>query len=252
MRSVEIEGGSIDEAIDRALTALRVPREQVEIEILENSTRGLFGLGSRRAKVRASVRPSLVTGLGGEEPSTAPAEVSQETTSSPRTSRQRAGAKAREVLEVLLGQLVESPHIEEIPDADQSGTIRFSLSGGDSGIVIGRRGQTLDAIEHLVGRIVSRDEAEPGLRVALDVEGYRQRRQDSLEELARRLASKARTTGQPVTLSPMSPRDRRIVHLALEPEAGVSTTSEGEGLYRRVVIIPRQRARPAEDDSRSR
>ena len=253
MRSIETEGGSIDEAIERALMALRVPREQVEIEILENSTRGLFGLGSRRAKVRASVRPSLATDLDGEERLMAHrSEVSRETTSPERSSREAATAKARAVLEVLLGELVESPHIEEIPDTDPSGTLRFSLSGGHSGIVIGRRGQTLDALEHLVGRIVSRDEAEPGLRIALDVEGYRQRRQESLEDLARRLAGKARATGCPVTLSPMSPRDRRVVHLALEPEADVSTSSEGDGLYRRVVIIPRQRARPGPDRSRSR
>jgi spoIIIJ-associated protein len=253
MRSVETEGGSIDEAIDRALTALRVPREQVEIEILENSARGLFGLGSKRARVRASVRPSVATALEAGTPHEArPADVSRETTSPSRSSREATVAKAREVLEVLLGALVESPRIEEMPDDDHSGTIRFTLSGPGSGLVIGRRGQTLDALEHLVGRIVSRDESEHGMRIALDAEGYRQRHQESLEDLARRLADKARTTGRPVTLNPMSPRDRRVVHLAVESEPGVSTCSEGEGLYRRVVITPRQGARPGRDRPRSR
>jgi spoIIIJ-associated protein len=254
MRSVETEGGSIDEAIDRALAVLRVPREQVEIEILENVSRRLFGLGSRRAKVRASVRPSL-SSVDGETRSqeTQRSQVSRETSRTGGSSREAIAARAREILEMLLEHLVESPRVEEISEGEGSGgSIRFTLSGADSGIVIGRLGQTLDALEHIVGRIVTRDESAPGVRIALDVEGYRQRRQDSLEELARRLAGKVRATGRPVTLSPMSARDRRVVHLTLEPEPGVTTTSDGEVLYRRVVIVPRQEWRPGRDDSRSR
>ncbi len=108
-------------------------------------------------------------------------------------------------------------------------------------MIIGRRGQTLDALEHIVNRIVFRDDTEPGLRVSLDVEGYRERRQKSLEELAERLAAKARETGRFVTLNPMSPRDRRIVHLALQSDPSVSTRSEGEGHYRKLVIVPVER-----------
>src|SRR5262245_37262310 len=215
MRSVEAEGGSIDEAIDRALTALRVPREQVEIEILENAARGLFGLGAKRAKVRASIRPS-VGGTPDDEAadgSTA-AGVSRETKVPPRASRESVAAKAREVLEVLMAALVDSPRIEELPDAGDSGTVRFNLSGSGSGLLIGRRGQTLDALEQLIGRIVSRDEWEHGVRIALDAEGYRQRHQESLEDLARRLADKARGPGRPVPMGPRSPRDRRVIHLA--------------------------------------
>jgi len=252
MRSVEVEGGSIDEAIDRALTALRVPREQVEIEILENSARGLFGLGSKRAKVRASVRPSVGSTVDAEAAHDAGAAgVSRETKVPTGTSREAVAAKAREVLEVLMAALVDSPRIEELP-ADDSGTVRFTLSGSGSGLLIGRRGQTLDALEHLVGRIVSRDEWEHGVRIALDAEGYRQRHQESLEDLARRQADKARATGRPVTLSPMSARDRRVIHLAVEREPGVTTCSEGEGLFRRVVITPKQGDRPGRDRPRAR
>ena len=253
MRSVEAEGGSIDEAIDRALTALRVPREQVEIEILENSARGLFGLGSKRAKIRASVRPSVESTVQVDPARDAPAaEVSRETRVPTRVSRESVAAKAREVLEVLMAALVDSPRIEQLPDPDDSATVRFTLSGSGSGLLIGRRGQTLDALEHLVGRIVSRDEWEHGVRIALDAEGYRQRHQESLEDLARRLADKARATGRPVTMSPMSARDRRVIHLAVEREAGVTTCSEGEGLFRRVVITPKQGTRPDHDRPRPR
>jgi len=269
MRSVESEGGSIDEAIAHALDALRVTRDQVEIEILENTTRGLFGLGSRRARVRATVRQSLDATIEAEsQGQSADAEqtdapnpetarpgaplggVSRETSGSASTQRggrQEAATRAREVLEALLVHLVDGPQVEEIHGEDEE-TIHLSLSAADGGMIIGRRGQTLDALEHLVSRIVFRDDGERGLRIALDVEGYRQRREESLRELAQRLAAKAKETGAVVTLNPMSPRDRRIVHLALQADPDVSTVSQGEGSYRRLVITPQGGRRGRQGD----
>jgi len=257
MRSVESEGGSIDEAIQRALEALRVPREQVEIEILENAARGLFGMGSRRARVRATIRQSLEATIGAtvDGPAT---RVSRETSSPPgsrasATSREDAVVRAQEVLEAILSHLVDGPRtIEEVAGSSKGeqadGTIHLSLSASDSGMIIGRRGQTLDAMEHLVSRIVFRDDEERGLRIALDVEGYRQRREESLRQLAHRLAGKAKETGAVVTLNPMSPRDRRIVHLALQADPGVTTVSQGEGSYRRLLITPQGRRRGRDRD----
>jgi spoIIIJ-associated protein len=253
MRWVETEGGSIDEAIQRALDTLRVAREQVEIEILENSTRGLFGIGSRRARVRATVRQSLEAAIGAATDGAA-ARVSRET-ASPAGAGEREGAivRAREVLEAILGHLVDGPKvIEEVAGSSEGaqadGTIHLSLSASDSGMIIGRRGQTLDAMEHLVSRIVFRDDGERGLRIALDVEGYRKRREESLRQLAHRLAGKAKETGAVVTLNPMSPRDRRIVHLALQADPDVTTVSQGEGSFRRLLITPQGRRRPRERD----
>jgi spoIIIJ-associated protein len=256
MRSVETEGGSIDEAIERALEALRVSREQVEIEILENATKRLFGIGSRRARVRATVRPSLDATL--ETPNDdGPAEVSRETNPPSRKraaagSREQAVARAQEVLEAILAHLVDGARVEETAAPSDVGqgdtTIHLALSAADSGMVIGRRGQTLDALEHLVSRIVFRDDGDRGLRIALDVEGYRQRREESLRQLAHRLAGKAKETGAVVTLNPMSPRDRRIVHLALQADSDVSTISQGEGNYRRLLITPQGRRRGRTSD----
>ncbi len=239
MRAVEAEGASIDEAIEHALGALRVRREQVEIEILENAARGLFGLGSRRARVRATVRAALdprqVDGPGASRTQ----DVSRETESeSTARSHGATALRARDVLDVILGHLDDSPRVE-IADGDETGTIQLSLSGRDSGLLIGRRGETLDALEHLVRRIIFRDEVAPGIRISLDVEGYRNRRQESLEQLARKLASKVAASGSAVTMTPMSPRDRRIVHLALQSDSNVATVSEGEGIYRRLVIFPK-------------
>lgn len=249
MRSVETEGGSIDEAIQRALDKLRVPREQVEIEILENAMRGLFGIGSRRARVRATVRQSLEEAAIGATADGGVPRVSRETSPpsgsrASAASREDAVVRAREVLEVILGHLVDGPQIiEEEPGPSQGtqadGTILLSLSASDSGMIIGRRGQTLDAMEHLVSRIVFCDDRERGLRIALDVEGYRHRREESLRQLAHRLAGKAKESGAVVTLNPMSARDRRIVHLALQADPDVTTVSQGEGSYRRLLIMPR-------------
>jgi len=244
MRSVETEGGSIDDAIDKALEALRVERHQVEVEILENTARGLFGLGSRRAKIRATVRASLASKLDDTGGTSGP-EVSRETSrastsASPAVvSEDGAVGRAIAVIETILAHLVDSPTIEQSATTDERGSIRLSLGGSDSGMIIGRRGQTLDALEHIVNRIVFQDDTGPGVRFSLDVEGYRQRRQKSLEELALRLAAKARETGRLVTLNPMSPRDRRVVHLTLQSDPAVTTRSEGEGHYRKLVIVPK-------------
>lgn len=216
MRSVESDGGSIDEAIANALSALRVERSQVEIEILENAPKGVLGLGGRRARVRATLRSAPDV--------------------SPETSR---ATRARDVLQQIVPHLVADARVEI--GGQQDDNVVLSVVTDDSGAIIGRRGQTLDALEHIVNRIVLRDENSAFGRVTVDVEGYRERRQESLEELGKRLAKKARETGQIVTLNPLSPRDRRIVHLALEGERGVTTRSEGEGVFRRLLIVPDRR-----------
>jgi spoIIIJ-associated protein len=217
MRSVETEGATIDEAIAKALELLHIERDRVDVEILENSTRGLLGFGGTNARVRATVRA-----------------VSQET-ATPAASLGPALEAAEMVLEEILAQLgVESP-VEASTAED--GSHWFSIAGEGAGIVIGRHGQTLDAIDYLLNRVASH-RAGGLVRIVLDVEGYRERRQEALEDEARRAAAEVRQSGRPVTLEPMSPRDRRIVHVALTDEKGVTTHSQGEGSFRRVVISP--------------
>ena len=259
MRSIEIEGDTIDEAIGKALTALRVERDRVEIEILSSATKGLLGFGSRRARVRATVRESLAATLRNEmardvsrgTSDGGPMEASDVAVPTPPpqthiepTARPAAPAveRAREVLDGILAHLGASCRIEAREGAD-SGVVVLAVSGAGSGLVIGRRGQTLDAIEYLLNRITARVEEDGLRRIVLDVEGYRERREESLEQLARRLAHKATQTGRVVTLNPMSPRDRRIVHLALQDSPGVVTRSQGVGYYRKVLILPEDRGR---------
>jgi spoIIIJ-associated protein len=240
MRSIETEAGTIDEAIERALEALQVTRDKVELEILENTTRGLLGLGGKRARVRATIRaPRGMAEVVGAE-----VLVSRGTPGEPDGTAADLVDAARAVLERILSALGVDVPVEVRGPAEDGLTLE--LIGRDTGIVIGRHGQTLDAIEYLLNRIVAQ-RGGASIRIAVDVEGYRERRRESLEQTARRLAAQAKKTGRPESLSPMSPRDRRIVHLALGDDAGVTTRSEGEGSYRRVVIIPSRsagRARP--------
>src|SRR2546428_4206229 len=262
MKSIETEGDTIDEAIERALNALQVGRDRVEIEILADASRGLFGFGGKKARVRATVRPPLST-LGAER---LIATDSRETVSSSTSAREarsdgsgrlgasrttpalpaaeavtspagRFHARAKAVLEGILAHLTAGCAVEA-RTGDEPGTFVLEVKGDSSGLVIGRRGQTLDALEYLVNRIVARSEDAPASRIMVDVEGYRERRREYLNELARRLAEKAKQTGRSVTLNPMSPRDRRVVHLALQNDTSVATRSQGQGYYRKMLIIP--------------
>jgi spoIIIJ-associated protein len=149
---------------------------------------------------------------------------------------------AREFVEAMLtkmGMDVVVDLVEPEP-GDPAGEIRIEIEGRDSGRIIGKKGQVLSAIQHIVNRVVNR----PGLErrhVVVDAEGYRQRREDTLATMAQRLGKKALEEGKIITFEPMNPRDRRIVHLALAKFPGVVTKSDGEGEGRRVQIIPVRR-----------
>ena len=140
------------------------------------------------------------------------------------------------LVEILRHLGVSSNPFIDGPDGDGAWSLR--LSGPDVAIVIGRHGQTLEAIDYVLNRVgFAKDPSAP--RITVDVEGYRERREEALVELAERTASPVQATGSPTALSPMSPRDRRIVHLALAEHPTVTTRSEGTGTYKRLVIVPR-------------
>jgi spoIIIJ-associated protein len=137
-------------------------------------------------------------------------------------------AVARGTLGEILRQLGVDGDVEIERNGDESWC--FRVPGSGAGIVIGRYGQTLDAIEYLLNRIAGQTGGAL-VRITVDVEGYRERRHESVEQIARRAAEKARQTGRPVTLAPMSPRDRRTVHVALADEAGITTRSQGKAIF---------------------
>jgi len=236
MDSVEANGSSIDEAIESALKLLGATRDRVDIEILHNAVRGLFGIGSRKARVRATLRAPIDT----EHPTlatAAPHEAAPETPAPMRAisaDDQRAAECARDVLEEILRHM-EVPAAINVRHAD--GAVLFELTGDSSGVLIGRRGQMLDALEYLLNRVAGRDEGSAP-RIIVDSENYRARRRDALQELARRMGEQAKKKQKPVTLNPMSPRDRRIVHLILQEDSSLVTKSSGKGYFRKLIIIP--------------
>lgn len=238
MQSVEAEGDSIDAAIDNALQQLGVGRERVEIDILTNAARGVLGFGSRKARVRATVRPSFEDPLAAPALASTSASPVSRTDTGPEVDRQTA-ERARQVLEQIVHLVGVDAGVEV---RHEDGHLYLDLTRDDSGLLIGRRGQMLDALEYVLNRIVLRDHNE-ATRVVVDSQGYRARRRASLEEMALRMAEQARKRRRPVPLTPMSPRDRRTIHLALQDDPTLTTKSTGEGFFRQVVIIPKGAAR---------
>jgi spoIIIJ-associated protein len=151
-------------------------------------------------------------------------------------------AEKREAAAKALRDILERMGIDaEVSAFDDGERIILDAHGAESGLIIGKKGATLDALQYVINRIISK-KPNDGPGVVVDAEGYRGRREDSLADLARRLAEKAVKTGRPVPVEPMSPHDRRIIHVTLADHEGVTTESDGEGLFRRVVIYPKGRA----------
>ena len=254
MDYVEVEGSSIDDAIDQALQRLGVDRDKVEIEIVSNATRGLFGLGGRKAKVRATLRSPLLIDTptpereqSGQPTRAEPSEASPARTTADAAVDSDRADQAQRILEVVV-RLMGTPATVEMSE-DPDGR-RLAIAGDTSGVLIGRRGQTLDALEYLINRIASREEDHLP-RLVVDSQNYRARRRQALEDLARRLAERTRRRGKTVTLNPMSPRDRRTIHVTLRGESSLATQSFGKGYFRRVLIIPegdRRRSRSQRGD----
>ena len=225
-KSIEAEGETIDEALAGALAGLGISRDQAEVEILQDARRGVFGFGAQRARVRVSLRTSV-----------GPAERSGPLAMRDATSmRELVPADAYAVLQRVIGLMGFHAKIDSAP-GEHPGEICLRISSDGRGLLIGRHGQTLDALEYLLNRIVGLKE-EGASRIVLDAEGYRDRRRRELAEAARRLAARVRETGRPEAMDPLTPRERRVVHLSLADDPTVSTRSDGEGALRHVVIFP--------------
>lgn len=221
MRSLEKSARTTSEAVELALAELGVGRDQVDVEILSEGRPGLLGLGAEEARVRVTLR---------EEKATAP----------PPEDVTAAGQEVLEKVLSLLGleATVEVRSSSAYGMAEGQVSCVLDIQGPDPGILIGRRGNTLFALQYLVNLILSK-RYRSRVKAFVDVEGYRRRRQDSLRSLALRMAEQVRSTGQAVTLEAMPPHERRLVHVALQAHPDVITESVGEGENRKVIITPR-------------
>ncbi|MBO8164805.1 MAG: protein jag [Brevibacillus sp.] len=206
MKKVVTTAKTIDEAVEKALKELNVPRSKVTIRVLEEPSKGLFGLiGSRDAKVEVEYRHD-------------PVEA------------------AREFLTDVLHKMNVNAQIE-VHSRDEG--VLFEIVGKNLGMVIGRHGQTLDALQYLVN-LVGNKGADQIVRITLDAENYRSRRKETLENLAERIARKAMRTGRIVRLEPMSAAERKVIHSFLQNREDVVTYSEGEEPNRYIVVAPKE------------
>ena len=234
---IEKEAKSAEEAIEEICKELGKDRDELEFEVIEEKTRGIFGLmGNKRVKVKATLKDEGRNQERGEKAQDQGEKIRDQGEKTQATGDDTL-TYAKTVLERIVGEIIDSATVE---GRVEGGTIYLNIRGDGSGLLIGRHGQTLDAIQYIVGRIVGKQLGEKRM-VVVDTERYRERRKENLEQLAQRMGEKAKSTGRPVSLQPMSASDRRIVHLALKHDREIETRSEGEGGMKNVKIIPRKR-----------
>lgn len=212
----EFSAKTLDDAIMEAKIQLEATSENLEYEVIDKGSSGFLGIGSRLAKIRA-----------------------------------RRTLNAREKAEEFLNRVFEAMQVQvnvEITENSDEKIMNIDLSGEDMGILIGKRGQTLDSVQYLTSLVVNKD-TEEYVRVKVDTENYRQRRKDTLENLARNIASKVRRSGKSVTLEPMNPYERRVIHSALQNDRYVETHSEGQEPFRRVVVTLKEGVKVRENNN---
>lgn len=224
--TIEVIAPTIDEAIERGLADLNLPREAVEVEVLDAGSKGLLGIGARQARVRLTVTQT------GTRPPAAP---------TPTPPKDDLLALTKRIVAELLDKMNIAASLQaEWKESGENGeqAIYINIRGNDLGILIGRRAEILNAFQYIVNLLVGR-QAEQWVQIIVDVEGYRSRRERQLRQLARRLADQAVKTGRRQVLEPMSAAERRIIHLELRDHPSVTTQSIGEEPSRKVTIIPK-------------
>ena len=238
---IEKKASTSEEAIRLALEELQRDRDDVSIEVLDVGKKGFFGIGATPARVRVTFE---VKETAEEEPAAAPAAV-PETSVAPAEAAAPASAATAvsadsdpaQAAKAFIDGLLEKMGIqgEAFPTMGENNTRLIDIRGEDMGAVIGRRGDTLDAIQYLTSLSINRGREEH-IRVTLDTEGYRAKREESLNRLARKMAGKVLKYHKNMTLEPMNPYERRIIHAALQDYNGVTTYSTGTEPNRRVVV----------------
>ena len=205
MEKIEVTGKTVEEALTNALLKLETTSDKVEYEVLEKGSSGILGIfNSKPAKILIWKKATMEDNV-------------------------------RDFLNDIFGAMKMEVKIDITIDNEED-TVNINLSGEDMGVLIGKRGQTLDSLQYLVS-LVANNEIEKYLSFKLDTENYRERRKESLESLAKNIAYRVKRTRKPVSLEPMNPYERRIIHSTLQNDKYVSTKSEGEEPFRHVVVF---------------
>ena len=231
--TLEVIAQTIDEAIEKGLNDLGLPRDAVEIDILDEGGKGMLGIGSRQARVRISV---LGEDGDSEEQEQKPQETSPDSGDKDHTLS---------LTEEIVSELLEKMNLTATVNArygEESDRLPFrpilvDVSGNDLSVLIGRRAKTLNALQYIT-RLILGKELEHGIPLSIDVEGYRERRENQVRQLAVRVAEQVTDTNRMQSLEPMPPNERRFAHIELEDNPAVYTESAGEEPNRKVVIYP--------------
>ena len=246
MEEIVMSARTVDEAIELGLKELDVDREEAEVEILSRGKTGFLGIGSEVARVRVTriAQGRSAAGMTTTEATTAtPTATIDGMPSAARAAPSAGAGTAAGAATAAVGRILEAAGVNVTStlraanDPETGGPV-IDLAGEDSGLLIGRRGQTLQALQFLVNMIVRKEFDD--VRVLLDVENYRQRRESSLRDMAVKVAARVAQTNRSITLEPMPPADRRIIHTSLTDDPGVATESTGEGEARKVTIMPKR------------
>ncbi len=234
MEYIEFTGKTVDDAITEACQKFTITSDRLEYEVIEKGTAGIFGFAAKPAIIKARVFDPNAPKEEAPKASETKKEVKEEATSSSTSDSSTPAADPKE----FLGKVFEAMNMNVNIAVDTvENEMNIELSGDDMGVLIGKRGQTLDSLQYLTSIVVNKGRKEY-IRVKVDTENYRSRRRETLENLAKNLAYKAKRTKNPVSLEPMNPYERRIIHSALQNDKYVTTHSEGEDPYRKVIITP--------------
>lgn len=265
-RSMEFSGRNIDEAIFHGLNEMGLTIDEVDVETVQKESKGLFGIGAKNAIVRLTEREVPVVpdfeaekaAMHERKSDRVKRESGERRERKPRGEKKRESAEPREKevkapaiayseelakendAAIFLSELLKKMNIEAtVEAAETEDGLRLNIVSTTDGLLIGRRGETLDAIQYIVSLYMNKDRKENGYRrVSVDTEGYRARREETLRRLARKNAAQVARTGRSVAMEPMNPYERRVLHSALQGFRGVTTHSEGEEPNRRVIITP--------------
>lgn len=203
MKTIEMTGKTVEEALKHALDELKLTKDKVDVEVIDEGSKGLFNLiGAKPAKVKVTAKPDSLYDA-----------------------------------KTFLISVLNSMDINaDIDIKEENDIIKINLKGPKMGLVIGYRGETLDSLQYLVSLVVNKNHENPYKRVVLDAENYRHKREETLIRVAQKTAYKVKKSGRPYKLEPMNPYERRIIHSALQEYTDINTYSEGEEPFRRIII----------------
>ena len=239
---LEFEGKSIENVTEKASKKLKIPLEALKYDVISYGSSGIFGLvGTKKAKIRVAIHEKEPrTPAIKSDPSSAaeklPSAAVQPANEMPDENIEEALNIGKNVLQRIIDEITTGGTISVEKNTDR---ILFNIQNENAAILIGKRGQTLEAIQYLVEKAVNRQN-KTRLRVQVDIAGYLENRKNYLKQLAERMAQKARSTGKPTSVGQLNAHDRRIVHLLLKNDTRVRTQSIGDGFYRKLVIFPKK------------